>query len=889
MSSNFPLLGRKSSPFEGGTRVAALLAGGLIPAALRSTDSFLLIHISDFYVTFATLAGVDPTDPYTDTNGMVHDVDGIDVWGALMARRTSVNTVTRQRWLPTTDSSLIFDDDSDPQQRRMWKYYGGEGSNDNGHGANRNNRFYKNGTNYEDPFNECIPDGKGGTVGPIVHTGLPREEAKPTSCAVCTAESPCLFEVIGDPMETTNLAKGSQVNASIQQLIKRMEAKLATYSVYMPGDMSAPQLACYRCLNSSEWNAHWQGWAGPCCLRKQLKTDDMLDSEDGVASLSPSLRVWPLPRSQECTVGGTPAALAAGWLVSTPVGPGGAKCASSVLGAALTRYRSILGGGSSAGALRTIKITVSSNSEVLGANTSYGYSISAAANSTVVVIEAKSPYGVAYALETLSQVLSANECTAFHVEDAPSFVHRGLMIDTGRRFYPVDFVERLLEGMAANKMNVLHMHLSEQCFRVQSATFPQLSAAPCLESATNSSNPGAYSQADIRRLVAYARDRGVRIIPEFDLPGHSGAFCTHLKSEGIECCGDQIQDDAAGKSVAVMGRLFEEMGQLFPDKEMHIGCDETKVVPPCTLANTKAFEVAMIRKLLSLGKQPAGWEEVLFTSEAAIGFPSVVVHSWHHTHWEQVVDLGHRAVVSNLEPFYLGDELPAAMWTDISDNVTNATKLASLLGGEVSAWSDEYLGGCMFSSSQDARFAHSVSNYIFPRTAVAAGSFWRWDHRVSTSSKAFAAALSGMQARLRDRGVASCPCTTTTSYNCSQNMLCDEPYCATGANYTCEDYGHGNASWSCHTGRVGLTVTHPINPDFTIPCTTLQDCLRVATWRCSTTFAARGCNAFSMTNNIDPTGGFGAVASFYALINGSTHQSSSDNLWIRNHVGDVLL
>jgi hypothetical protein len=272
MASNFPLLGRKSSPFEGGTRVAALLAGGLIPATLHSTDSFLLIHISDFYVTFATLAGVDPTDPYTDANGTVHDVDGVDVWGALMAGRTSVNVATRQRWLPTTDSSIIFDDDSDPQQRRMWKYYGGE--NDNGHGANRNNRFYRNGTNYEDPSNDCIPDGlQGGTVAPIVHTGLPLEEAKSTSCAICTANSPCLFEVIGDPTETTNLAKGNRANASIQQLIHRMASKLATYSVYLPGDMSTPQLACYRCLNGSEWDAHWQGWVGPCCLRKP-RTDD---------------------------------------------------------------------------------------------------------------------------------------------------------------------------------------------------------------------------------------------------------------------------------------------------------------------------------------------------------------------------------------------------------------------------------------------------------------------------------------------------------------------------------------------------------------------------------------------------------------------------------------
>ena len=95
------------------------------------------------------------------------------------------------------------------------------------------------------------------------------------------------------------------------------------------------------------------------------------------------------------------------------------------------------------------------------------------------------------------------------------------------------------------------------------------------------------------------------------------------------------------------------MASLFPDEQMHLGGDETGTAPPCTLANTKQFEVAMIQKILSLGKQPAGWEELLFTTQAAVGYPSVVVHSWHHTHWEQVVDLGHRAVFSNLEPFYL--------------------------------------------------------------------------------------------------------------------------------------------------------------------------------------------------------------------------------------------
>ena len=131
MASNFPLLGRKSSPWEGGTRVAALLAGGRIPPSLHATDSTLLIHISDWYVTLAKLGGVDPTDKFKDSAGTVHDVDGIDVWAALMNRSTSA-TVATQRWLPTTASSIIFDDASDPHHRRMWKYYGGGPGVDSG-------------------------------------------------------------------------------------------------------------------------------------------------------------------------------------------------------------------------------------------------------------------------------------------------------------------------------------------------------------------------------------------------------------------------------------------------------------------------------------------------------------------------------------------------------------------------------------------------------------------------------------------------------------------------------------------------------------------------------------------------------------------------------------
>ena len=96
------------------------------------------------------------------------------------------------------------------------------------------------------------------------------------------------------------------------------------------------------------------------------------------------------------------------------------------------------------------------------------------------------------------------------------------MVNTPLSVAAVAFVKRILDGMSSLKMNVLHMHLSEQCFRVQSKVFPQLSSAPCVVSATNDTNNEVYSQADIRNLVAYANVRGVRLVPEFDTPGHSG-------------------------------------------------------------------------------------------------------------------------------------------------------------------------------------------------------------------------------------------------------------------------------------------------------------------------------------------------------------------------------
>eukprot|EP01051_Picozoa_sp_SAG22_P012634 SAG22_NODE_1332_length_4702_cov_1.577232_3_plen_103_part_00 len=92
------------------------------------------------------------------------------------------------------------------------------------------------------------------------------------------------------------------------------------------------------------------------------------------------------------------------------------------------------------------------------------------------------------------------------------------------------------------------------------------------------------------------------------MPGHSGGFCRTLVDAGIKCCGSQIEDDPAGKSAGIIADLLTEMAGLFPDEVMNLGCDETGSAAPCTMQNTKSFEVKMIQHLLSLKKVPMGWE-----------------------------------------------------------------------------------------------------------------------------------------------------------------------------------------------------------------------------------------------------------------------------------------
>src|SRR6266852_4719357 len=135
-------------------------------------------------------------------------------------------------------------------------------------------------------------------------------------------------------------------------------------------------------------------------------------------------------------------------------------------------------------------------------------------------IEAATPLGSMHGLQTFLQLMEVSPdgfaAPAVKIQDKPRFPWRGLMIDVSRHFIPLEILRRNLDAMEAVKMNVFHWHLSEnQGFRVESKKFPKLH--------TMGSDGFYYTQDEIRDFIAYARDCGIRVVPEFDMPGHSTA------------------------------------------------------------------------------------------------------------------------------------------------------------------------------------------------------------------------------------------------------------------------------------------------------------------------------------------------------------------------------
>ncbi|MDP9337972.1 MAG: beta-N-acetylhexosaminidase, partial [Acidobacteriota bacterium] len=255
-------------------------------------------------------------------------------------------------------------------------------------------------------------------------------------------------------------------------------------------------------------------------------------------------------------------------------------------------------------------------------------------NSAGATITAATDLGALHGLQTFLQLVTVSPegfaAPAISIKDTPRFPWRGLMIDTGRHFIPLDVLRRNIDGLEAVKMNVFHWHLSEnQGFRVESKKFPKLHES--------GSDGLFYTQEEIRGLIAYARERGIRVVPEFDLPGHSTAwFIGHpelasgpgpYSIERRWGIFNPAMDPTNEKVYKFLDEFIGEMAKLFPDHFFHVGGDEVNgkewdanlkiqaFIREHDLKGNAGLQLYFNKKLQAIvskhGKSMVGWDEVL--------------------------------------------------------------------------------------------------------------------------------------------------------------------------------------------------------------------------------------------------------------------------------------
>ncbi|MBO9639629.1 MAG: beta-N-acetylhexosaminidase [Siphonobacter aquaeclarae] len=355
-------------------------------------------------------------------------------------------------------------------------------------------------------------------------------------------------------------------------------------------------------------------------------------------------------------------------------------------------------------------------------------------------LQATTTTGALRGLQTVLQ-LAQQDSAGYYlpsvvIDDAPRFAWRGLMLDVARHFLPLEALRRNIDAMAVVKLNVLHLHLSDdEGFRVESKRFPELQRKGSLGQ--------FYTQTEIRELVRYAADRGIVIVPEFDMPGHTTAMLAAYpalasapgpyqpgprfrrgdKPLSLPAIMQMIQttptpaiDPSREAIYAFLDSFFGEMAGLFPSPWMHIGADENngvswknnpaivRFMQQQKLADTHALQAYFVRRVHAIlrkhNRKTVGWEEL------AGGPKDLIVQAWSDTaYFHKAVRNNSSILVS--KGFYLDLFYPAH--AHYRNDLLDASPL--VMGGEAALWSEIVDAG-----NQETR--------TWPRTGSIAERLW---------------------------------------------------------------------------------------------------------------------------------------------------------------------
>ena len=351
-------------------------------------------------------------------------------------------------------------------------------------------------------------------------------------------------------------------------------------------------------------------------------------------------------------------------------------------------------------------------------------------------LTAPTTLGILRGLQTFLQLVEITPAgfaaPAVTIKDQPRFAWRGMLIDVSRHFIPIDVLQRNIDGMAAVKMNVLHWHLSDdQGFRAESKKFPKLTGM--------GSDHMFYTQAEIQAFIAYAHDRGIRVMPEFDIPGHSrswflgypelsaGSGPYTLEGGGI----DPILDPTRESTYKFLEKFIGEMAKLFPDGYFHIGGDEVdgkqwdanpkirEFMKAHGMKNNQDLQAYFNQRLEKIvaknHKTMVGWDEILHPDLPK----TIVVQSWRgQASLAAAAKQGYRGLLSY--GYYLDLMWPASRHYAVDPMTMSTTDAAATLTAEEK---NLILGG---ESCQWAEWVtpENIDSHIWPRNAAIAERLW---------------------------------------------------------------------------------------------------------------------------------------------------------------------
>src|SRR5438128_835493 len=341
--------------------------------------------------------------------------------------------------------------------------------------------------------------------------------------------------------------------------------------------------------------------------------------------------------------------------------------------------------------------------------------------------------GALRGLETFLQLLKGDRDgyypPAIKIRDQPRFPWRGLLIDVGRHYEPMEVLKRNLDAMAAVKLNVLHWHLTEdQGFRVESKKFPKLHML--------GSDGLFYTQDQVREIIAYARDRGIRVMPEFDIPGHSTSWLVGYPEIGSAPGPYKIErgagifepalDPTREQTYKFLDAFLGEMAALFPDAYLHIGGDENEgkqwdrnpqiqaFMKEKGIKDNHALQAYFNQRILKIlqkhHKKMIGWDEILHPDLPK----DAVIQSWRGpASLAEAAKKGYSGILS--AGFYIDLIFPAAQHY-LADPIPADTSLTAeeakhILGGEATMWG-EWVS------------PETIDSRIWPRTAAIAERLW---------------------------------------------------------------------------------------------------------------------------------------------------------------------